>query len=200
MIYFMDMFGTAVFAISGALTAAHKKMDLFGMIVVGLVTAVGGGTLRDIMLNQSVFWLSDSLYIIVSASAALLVFFLPQVIARQSGFLLVADAIGLAVFTVIGAAKAESCGASNIVVIIMGISTGAVGGVIRDLICNEIPLILRREIYATACLLGGIVFVILSHIGAQKNLIFFASASTVLLIRLTAIYFHLSLPSVEKNN
>jgi uncharacterized membrane protein YeiH len=196
LIYQLDLIGTAVFASAGVLSAGGKRMDLFGVVVVARVSALGGGTLRDVILNANpVFWVSDPLYLYVAGLAALGTFYAATHVSRiPPGIFLVADAMGLAVFTIIGANKAFDFGAPYIVVVIMGIMTGVAGGIMRDMLCAEIPLVLRREIYATACLVGGVMFVVLAHLHAPPSLLIPLPAATVLAVRLAAIYWQLSLP------
>lgn len=196
MIYQLDLIGTAVFATAGVLSAGGKRMDLFGVVVVAMVSALGGGTLRDVILDANpVFWVNDPLYLYVAGLAALVTFYAATHVNRiPPAIFLVADAMGLAVFTIIGAHKALDFGAPYIVVVIMGIMTGVAGGIMRDMLCAEIPLVLRREIYATACLVGGVLFVILAHFNVPQSLLIPLPAAAVLAVRLAAIYWQLSLP------
>lgn len=195
MIYLLDLFGVIVFAVAGSLAAGKKHMDLFGVIVVALATALGGGTLRDLVLGiHPVFWISDPTYIYVGSAAALLTFVLARFITFFDKALPVADAFGLAVFTVIGAQKAMGLGAPPVICVIMGVMTGVAGGMIRDLLSGEIPLILRAEIYATASLCGASVFVGLSPFLANMYFNVYASVLVTLAIRLAAIRWNLSLP------
>ncbi len=194
-LYSLDLFGVAVFAVSGALTAGRKSMDLFGVVVVAVITAIGGGTVRDLLLdNRPIFWIEDATYlvvILVAAGATLVYgrFFTPP---RSS--LLVADAFGLALFTFIGARTAYAAGAPDLIVVSMGTITGAAGGVMRDVLCAEVPLILRREIYATASIAGGIVYVLLRQVSPDGLFVGLLTAATVFLVRLAAIRFDLHVP------
>ncbi|HEV8045100.1 MAG TPA: trimeric intracellular cation channel family protein [Rubrobacter sp.] len=195
MIYVLDLFGVAVFAVSGALTAGRKSMDLFGVIVVAVITAIGGGTVRDLLLDRRpIFWIEDPTYLVVilAATAATILhgrFFTPP---RAS--LLVADAFGLALFTFIGAQAAYEAGVPNLIVVVMGAITGAAGGVMRDVLCAEVPLILRREIYATASVAGAVVFVLLQSIGAGGLIVALIPIATAFVLRLAAIRFDLHVP------
>ncbi len=195
-IYLLDLFGVIVFAMTGALTAGRKHMDIFGVIVVAIVTALGGGTLRDLALGQgSVFWVSNSIYVLVAAGAGLFTFAFSRVVKKTGVVLLALDAFGLAVFTVIGCQKAvEAQIGSGVIVVIMGMMTGVAGGIIRDILCGEIPLVLRREIYATASLLGGLVFVGLWKMGIGGIESIAIAGAVVLGVRLSAIHWQLSLP------
>ncbi len=195
MIYELDLFGTAVFAATGALAAGRKHMDIFGVVVVGLVTALGGGTARDLVLGVGpVFWVRDAAYIGVAVCAALATLVLARFVRMHDRSLLVADAFGLAVFTAIGAQKAFAAGAAGAIAVIMGVMTGVVGGMVRDVLCGEIPLILRKEIYATASLAGGTAFVLLRSGGAERLPATAAAVVVVLIVRLAAIHWRLALP------
>ena len=194
--YAFDLFGVAVFAISGALVAGRKSMDLFGVLVIAIVTSLGGGTLRDTILdNHPVVWIRDDLYILVAVLAALgtIVWVRLTRPIHETG-LLVADAFGLAIFTVIGTQVALAQSVPISAAVIMVVMTGVAGGVIRDIICNEIPLIFHREIYATACIVGSLVYIVLSRLETPADLDVAIAVSTVLAIRLAAIRWHLELP------
>lgn len=194
MIYLLDLFGVAVFSVTGSLSAGKKHLDLFGVVVVALATALGGGTLRDLILGSRVFWINDNFYIVVVLAAALITFVLARSVLSLSGILKIADAFGLAVFTVIGAQKALSFGASPAISIIMGVMTGVAGGMVRDVLSGEIPFILRTEIYATASLCGALVFVALSALSVAENTAIATAVIIVLALRLAAIKWQLSLP------
>jgi uncharacterized membrane protein YeiH len=197
-VYALDLFGVAVFAVSGALAAGRKGMDLFGVMVVSAVTAVGGGTLRDVLLdNQPLFWVRDVNYLLVAFVAAALTLAYVRAFRPPRGSLLVADAFGLAVFTFIGAQTAYAAGVSNLIVVLMGTITGAAGGVMRDVLCAEVPLILRREVYATAAIAGATVYVILEEIGAGGPIVAVLPVTTVFLLRLAAIRFDLHVPRFD---
>lgn len=204
MLHIVDLLGIAIFAITGAITAGQKRMDIFGIVVVATVTAVGGGTCRDLVLGIPVFWVSDPLYIIVSVLAALATFVYVYFRKPPLNLLLFGDAFGLAIFTIIGCQKASDTGTSILVLLVMGVMTGVTGGMIRDVLCGEIPLILRREIYATASLSGGVTFVVLDRLGVKDWLVAIFSILTVLAVRLISLHWHLSLPvykdSVEKHH
>jgi len=195
-LYVLDLFGVVVFAVTGALAAGRKRMDVFGMTVLALATALGGGTARDLVLGaQPVFWVADPLYVAVGASAALLTFTVARLWRLPPRLLLVGDAFGLAVFTVIGAGKALAMDVSPLICILMGVMTGTVGGMIRDILSGEIPLILRREIYATASLSGAVVYVVLAVFVPHTWIAAAAGVAVVLAMRLAAIRWDLSLPT-----
>jgi uncharacterized membrane protein YeiH len=194
-IYLLDLFGVAVFTISGALAAGRKHMDIFGVIVLGLVTALGGGTLRDILLgNGTVFWIENRFYLLVVFVTAVVTFFAVRILTIPRRGLLISDAVGLAVFTLIGASKTLQLVNSDIIAVLMGMITGVAGGMIRDVLSAEVPLILRKEIYATAALCGGLIYVVLYHLDYPEILCMIFSVSVTLIIRLAAIHWSLSLP------
>ncbi len=194
-LYVLDLFGVAVFAVSGALTAGRKSMDLFGVVVVAVVTAIGGGTVRDVLLDKRpIFWIENPTYLVVilAATAATLVygrFFTPPRIS-----LLVADAFGLALFTFIGARTAYEAGVPGFIVVVMATITGAAGGVMRDILCAEVPLILRRDIYATAAIAGAAVYLLLKQTDVSGSIVALLPIATVFALRLTAIRLDLQVP------
>ncbi len=196
-IYAADLFGTVVFAISGALAAGRLRMDPFGVLVLAGVTAVGGGTVRDAILGATpVFWITDPTYIWLIAITAALVMLLVRCPRRLSGkWFQVADAFGLAVFTVIGAQKALRFGADPVIAVMMGTMTGVMGGMIRDILCREVPLVLRTEIYATACIVGGVIYT--GALALDLALVPAALLAMVgtLALRLVGIFTGLSLPA-----
>ena len=196
MIYLLDMFGVAVFAISGALTAGRKGMDLFGIVVVAIVTAVGGGTLRDVLLDRQAFWISDPTYLLATLTGATAIMVYVRFFRPPEGSLLVADAFGLSLFTITGAQTAELSGVPAPIVVVMGVMTGVVGGALRDLLCAEVPLVLRKEIYATAALAGATVFVVLTRFEVPGTFAVPASMALIFALRIAAIRYDLNAPSV----
>lgn len=194
-VYALDLFGTAVFAVSGALAAGRKQMDFFGAAVLAVVTAVGGGTFRDLVLGRTpVFWVGDAAYIVLAVGAGIAAFFVARYARYLRGLLAVADAVGLATFTVIGTRIAMDEGATPVIAVMMGIMTGVLGGMVRDLLAGEIPLVLRREIYATASLIGALVYVVLATNWGHSPIIVVSAALVTLGIRLVALRWHLTLP------
>jgi uncharacterized membrane protein YeiH len=194
-LYLLDLFGVGVFAVSGALTAGRKSMDLFGVIVVAVITAIGGGTVRDVLLDKRpIFWIEDPTYLIVILAATGATILYGRFLRPPQISLLVADAFGLAVFTFIGAQTAYIAGVPYLIVVVMGAITGSAGGIMRDVLCAEVPLILRREIYATASVAGAIVFVLLQETGASGPLMPLLPISTTFFLRLAAIQFDLHVP------
>ncbi|MHC4727392.1 MAG: trimeric intracellular cation channel family protein [Planctomycetota bacterium] len=195
LLYAMDLFGIAVFAITGSLAAGKKHMDLFGVVVLATVTAVGGGTLRDLVLGVSpVFWVSAPIYLLVAVATAIVTFFLVRFYGLPLKLLSVADAFGLAVFTVLGTQKALDMDISPGIAVVMGVMSGVFGGMIRDVLSGEIPLILRREIYATASLCGAVTFCVVSYAQQNQSLAAIASVIVTLTLRLSAIKWEMSLP------
>ncbi|MFT7052546.1 MAG: putative membrane protein YeiH [Psychromonas sp.] len=195
-IYIADMIGVTSCAVSGVLVATRLRMDPFGIIVLAGVTGIGGGTLRDMMMGATpVFWIVDNNYIYVILMTALLtVFWLKHIHRAPPYLLLILDAFGLAIFTIVGAQKALALGFSGPVAIGMGCITGVVGGMIRDLLSGQIPFVLQKEIYATASILGGVLFVLCSYFEFTPILAMIIAISGTLSLRLSAIYWHLSLP------
>jgi len=183
-IYFLDLFGTLVFAISGVLTSIEKKFDIVGSLVIGFVTAVGGGTLRDILIGKfPVSWLMDRNYILAVIMGCILSYLFKSKISKWRKSMFIFDTIGIGLFTILGIETSASLGLSSEVCLIMGVVSAVFGGVIRDVLTNEIPLIFRKEIYATACLAGGIVYLLLSRITNIEEIAIAISMLTVMLIR-----------------
>ncbi|MGE0623905.1 MAG: trimeric intracellular cation channel family protein [Pseudomonadales bacterium] len=194
MLTWLDFFGVFVFAVSGALAADRRGMDLFGFIVIALLPAVGGGTVRDIVLGAPVFWVQDPTYLWLIVAAALLTFGAARQIQRVERWLLWADAVGLSVFCVAGAAKAFALTGSPVISVAMGVVTAVLGGIIRDTVCNEIPLVLRQDIYATAAFAGALCLILLSGAGVPQSIALWAGAGTCFLVRASALIWGWSLP------
>ncbi|WP_298720813.1 TRIC cation channel family protein [uncultured Oceanisphaera sp.] len=199
--YWSDLFGTAVFAFSGVLVAGRLRMDGFGVIVLAAVTAIGGGTIRDLIIGaEQVFWTADTLYLWVILVTALLGQYIAQLPRRLPWYILpLADAFGLAIFTIIGADKALSYGTSGMVAVVMGVITGVAGGMIRDVLAREVPMVLQREIYATACILGGVLYTCSLAIGITPLLATLLGMLGTFILRVAAIRWHLSLPAFSLN-
>ncbi len=190
----IDHLGTFAFAISGIRLAATAKFDWFGAYIVGLATAIGGGTTRDIFLGVTPFWMQQESYLIVTAVAFLTVLLFESYILHMNKTLFLFDAIGLGLFTVVGIEKTLDNGFPFWVAIIMGMVTGAVGGVIRDVLINETPLIFRKDVYAMACIIGGIVFFICQQIGILAAFSASIAALSVIIIRVLAVTYHMHIP------
>lgn len=201
MIYWLDLFGIAVFACSGALAAGLRRMDLFGVVVLAFVTAVGGGTLRDLVLGDSpVFWVRDPLYVWVAVGAGLTTFAAAHLRRIEPGLLVIADAFGLAVFTVAGTRIGLDQAGPGVIAAMTGVMSAVVGGIVRDVLVNRVPLILRREIYASAALLGAVVLQVLDALGMQTALSAAIAGTMTLLLRLAAVRWQLHLPSFPRRN
>lgn len=190
----IEILGTISFAISGIRLAAAKRFDWFGAYVIGLVTAIGGGTLRDLLIGEKVFWMITPLYLAVTGLSLLTVIVFRQALVKGMRTLFLFDAIGLALFVVIGMEKTLSAGFDMWVAIVMGIITGSFGGVVRDILIGDVPLFFRKDIYATACLAGGIIYWLVSLL--QLNPLFpqIACAVVVVGLRIAASYFRWALP------
>jgi uncharacterized membrane protein YeiH len=189
------LLGVAVFAVSGALAAGRARLDLFGVAVIATITAIGGGTLRDLLLNRHpIFWIRDPVYLAVIVVAALMTVAYLHAYSLPSHALVVADALGLGLFAITGAQIAEAAGLSPIIVVLMGTMTGVAGGVLRDLLTAQVPLILREEIYATAAIVGISIYLLLQWLGTTRPWAFGAGLSAVVVLRLLAIVWRIQLP------
>ena len=196
-INFVDYAGTFAFAISGIRLASAKRFDWFGAYVVGLVTAIGGGTTRDILLDVTPFWMQQPSYLIITGIALLCVIAFGRQLIRLNNTFFIFDAIGLGLFVVVGIERSIQAGFPFWVSIIMGMITGSVGGIMRDILINEVPLIFRKDIFALACVLGGIVFYVCSEFGLPSEITQILSATSVILMRIIAVRFHLGLPALK---
>jgi len=199
--YTLDLLGTLAFAISGALVAIAKRLDPFGVFIVAFTTAVGGGTLRDVLIGRTpVVWMTDLNYIYVIGLAVVLAIVFRKNWKKLSKSLFLFDTIGLGVFTIIGTKIGIIANLHPIICIALGTISASFGGVIRDILCNEIPVIFRKEIYATACIIGASAFILLSEIPLNKDLNSMITVGLVILIRLIAVKYKLSLPTFYHNN
>lgn len=196
----IDYIGTFAFAISGIRLASAKRFDWFGAYVVGFVTAVGGGTIRDLLLDVTPFWMLQSSYLIVTALALGFVILFGRYVIRLNNTFFIFDAIGLGLFAVVGIEKSITYGYPMWVGLIMGTLTGAAGGVLRDTLINEVPLIFRKEIYALACVFGGLVYYLCLYFGLNSTLTQIIGAVSVILIRILAVKYHISLPNLKGEN
>lgn len=198
-IYFCDLFGTLVFAISGILIATEKKFDLIGAIIIGIVTAVGGGTLRDVLIGETpVGWMKDLNYLYVIFSAIPICFFFQKTIQKLQKGIFLFDTIGIGLFTILGLQKTLGVGLSPLVGVMMGTVSAVFGGVIRDVLTNEIPLIFRKEIYASACVAGALVYLVLDYFVAASFYNLPAAILVVILIRYLAVMRNWGLPFEPK--
>jgi uncharacterized membrane protein YeiH len=196
LLHILDLVGVGVFAVSGALAAGRKRLDLLGVVVLALVTAIGGGTIRDVLLDRHpLFWLVDPAYLVVIVGAALGTVAYARFWPAPEVALLVADALGLALFSVAGAQVAESAGVGAAGGIVLGTITGAAGGVVRDVLSAEVPLVLRRgNLYASAAIAGTAVYFALQTLGVERVAATVVGMAVVALLRLAAIWWRLQLP------
>lgn len=193
----IEFVGTFAFALSGIRLASAKHFDVFGAWIVGMATAIGGGTLRDIMLGVNPFWMMNEIYFIWCAIAVLFVHVFAKYLVKQENTWFIFDTIGLALFNVVGIEKTLQMGFPLWTAITMGSVTGAAGGVIRDVLINEVPLIFRKEIYALACVAGGIVYSILHTVHCDPSTNALLSSVVVIAVRCLAVKFHWHLPIVR---
>jgi len=199
----LDLIGTFAFAVSGALTAMHKKLDVFGIFIIGFVTAIGGGTLRDILIgNTPVIWMEQTYYIYLIGIAVILAILFRRYLAHLSRSLFLFDTIGLGIFTIIGVEAGIRAELDPIICIALGAMTGCFGGVMRDTLCNMVPVIFLKEIYATASIAGGVLYIVLFNLDLNSDVIYISTAGLIIIIRLLVVKFRVSLPSfyVVENN
>ncbi|MBD0778949.1 trimeric intracellular cation channel family protein [Maribacter sp. ANRC-HE7] len=195
----IDILGAAAFAISGVLVAMEKKLDLFGVLIIAFVTATGGGTLRDVLIgNKPVFWMLNPIYLFTILGAVILaILFVNQLkFLRKTLFLF--DTIGIGLFTMVGIEKGLEAELAPPICIILGTITASFGGVIRDILCNEIPVIFQKEIYATACILGGVSYFLLAMTPIDSAYSYIVAIMIVIVFRLLAVKFHIALPNIYK--
>lgn len=198
MFHFLDIIGTMAFAMSGALTAMSKKLDPFGVFIIAFVTAVGGGTLRDVLIGRTpVGWMLDLKYVYVIFIGFVLAIIFRKKLDKLRKSLFLFDTIGLGVFTLIGLEKGLEIGLHPVICVALGTMTACFGGVIRDILCNEIPVIFRREIYATLCIVGGVLFFILRTMNLENDVLYLLSSSIIISLRLMAVKFKWYLPAFE---
>lgn len=196
LLYAIELFGVAVFAMAGAIEAARNRFDLFGVLVLAFVSALGGGTLRDLLLNVApLAWIKDLTLAYVALGSGVAMFVLAKFVRIPFKAMLYADAIGLAAFTVSGTQAAIALELPLLIVVMMGMASGIFGGILRDIMANEIPLIFRRDVYATASLSGALFVAISQHLGLAMGIAIIAGFSVTLIIRFAAIHWQLSLPA-----
>lgn len=194
-IIWLDYIGTMVFAISGVLTAGSKRLDLFGALFIGVVTAIGGGTIRDLLLGVTpVTWLQGYGYLIAIGTGFLITFLFKRWVAKLRTTLFLFDTIGIGIFTIIGLEKALNLGVNPAVAVIMGMTSAVVGGVVRDTLTNEVPLIFHKEIYATACITGALFYLGFRWVGLTQSINEILTVCIIIAIRLLSIRYNISLP------
>ena len=199
----LDLTGTFAFAVSGIRLAYGKQIDWFGAYLIGLATAIGGGTVRDLLLDVTPFWMLDSKYFLTTGVALLATLLFKDKIFRLGSTLFLFDAIGLGLVTIVGISKSLQADLPFWVCIVMGAITGSMGGLIRDVLLNEVPLLLRRDIYALACITGGVVYFICIYFNLATSVTELIAASIVILVRVIAVKFHIHLPvlkSIQNND
>ena len=198
LIYTLDILGTFAFAISGALVASEKNFDLFGVLIIAFVTAVGGGMLRDVLINaHPINWIGDLNYVWTILAAVITTILFKSKILPLSKTLFLSDTIGLGVFTLLGLQKGLAYNLHPIIALIMGMISAVFGGVLRDILTNKVPLIFEKEIYASACLVGGVLYLSLDYFEVNQNVSFVFAATIIFTIRLVAVKFHLQLPKIK---
>ncbi|ALM48283.1 hypothetical protein AMR72_04840 [Flavobacterium psychrophilum] len=199
MFYLLDIFGTMAFAMSGALTAMSKKMDPFGVLVIAFVTSVGGGTLRDVLIGRTpVGWMRDLNYVYLIMTGFVIALIFRKKLDKLRVSLFLFDTIGLGVFTLIGLEKGIATGLHPVICIALGTITACFGGVLRDILCNDIPVIFRKEIYATICIIGGCFFFLLKQWNVQQDVLYLATSGIIIIIRLLAVNYKWSMPVIER--
>jgi uncharacterized membrane protein YeiH len=190
------MAAVAVSALTGVLDTSRKNMDLIGALLVGVATALGGGTIRDLLLDRNVFWVVDQTYLIAALGTGLVTFFLARTWPVPPRLFLIPDAVGLALFTIVGTQVSLQWHAPWLVASLMGVITGIVGGVLRDILCNDVPTVfLKGELYATAAWLGALAMIAMQEIGISSVLASWLAMAIVLILRLLAMRFHITLPA-----
>ncbi|ADX68567.1 trimeric intracellular cation channel family protein [Weeksella virosa] len=199
--YYFEIFGIFFYGISGALAADEKSgKDWFGVTFTAFVTAIGGGTIRDVLLGSfPISWIKDvNMLYAVMLGIIMAALFYKFFLKLRKTFMLF-DTLGIALFTIVGVEKALNLGVSPIVAIIMGMFTAIMGGVIRDMMINEIPVVFRKEIYASACLMGAIIYVILEFFDISRNITFFVSGGVIVVIRMLAVQYNLTVPKFTRH-
>lgn len=199
LLYWIGLAAVAVNALTGVLDAGRKQMDLVGVVMVGCATALGGGTIRDMLLDRPVFWISDQTYLIVALATTVVVFFAVRGLKLPPRLFLIPDAIGLALFTIVGTQIALAWQAPWLVASLLGVITGVIGGVLRDVLCNQVPLIfVRGELYASAAWLGALGMIGLQALDVSSVVAAWCGMAIVLLARLLAMAFRISLPTYSE--
>jgi uncharacterized membrane protein YeiH len=207
LLHYLFIMGICVEAITGALAAGRKKMDFFGVMLIACIAALGGGTVRDALFNTyPLTWVLHPEYLLYTSLCAFLTIFIAHSLIKIMKIFLILDALGLSTFVIIGTLKALNHGLSPSIAIISGMVTGICGGMLRDILCNDIPLVLRKELYAVIALLGALLFIILSQLHFPQNINILVTLFSIFITRLLAIFFHIEIPvfdyseSIKKRN
>jgi|TARA_R110002074_G_scaffold223009_1_gene393907 uncharacterized membrane protein YeiH len=200
MFYFIiDILGTIAFAISGVLVAMDKKLDVFGVLIIAFVTAVGGGTLRDLLIGiKPVGWLNAPMHLLIIVITVILAILFVKQLKYIKKSLFLFDTIGIGLYTMVGIEKGLAANLSPVMCIALGTITACFGGVVRDILCNEIPVIFRKEIYATVCILGGLVYFLLIQFPIDNTISYSMAILTIIIMRVLAVRFKISLPNIYK--
>jgi uncharacterized membrane protein YeiH len=194
--HILDILGVLAFAISGSLVAMRKKLDPFGVFIIAFATSVGGGTLRDVLIGaHPVFWMKNTEYIFLILGAYLFAIFFRKKLKYLNKSLFLFDTIGLSLYTIMGTEIGLKANFHPIIIVSIATMSASFGGVVRDILCNEIPVIFRKEIYATASVVGSCLFITLDYFNFNANIIYISTSIIIIIIRLTAVIFHLSLPT-----
>ncbi|VAW91166.1 Predicted membrane protein [hydrothermal vent metagenome] len=193
-LYWITLLAVMVSSASGILKAGFKQFDLFGVIIIAVATGLGGGSLRDVLLDRDVFWISDQIFFIVSMVSAVIVFVAARFIKVSPKYFLVADAAGLATFGVAGTLVALMAGAPALIASFMGVMTGTMGGIFRDVLCNETPVVFLSPLYATVSWIGSLLFIVLLHFEQDITVAAIICGVSIFITRLLAIYYNISLP------
>ncbi|MDR1850436.1 MAG: trimeric intracellular cation channel family protein [Zoogloeaceae bacterium] len=197
LLYVLGIAASVVCGATGVLEAARKQIDLFGAITAGIAASLGGGTVRDLLLDRPVFWIADETYLVATIIAAVATFFVARLRAIPAKFFLLPDAMGLALFTVVGTQVGLQFQTPWLVASLMGVITGVFGGLLRDVLTNEVPLVFTSELYATAAWLGAIAMIVMQELGISPAASSFGGMAVVILIRLAAIHWHITLPYIR---
>ena len=193
----LDILGAVAFALSGALLAMHKRLDPFGVFIIACATSAGGGTVRDILIDRHpVFWMNNMNYVYAILAGVIIAILFRKKLKYLSKSLFLFDTIGLGLYTIVGTEIGITANFHPIICIALGTMSASFGGVIRDILCNKIPIIFKKEIYATASIIGGIAFLILSHYKIDSNISYITTSLIVIFIRLIAVRFKLQLPTI----
>ncbi|CAM2808640.1 inner membrane protein [Legionella steigerwaltii] len=195
LLHYLFIIGICVEAITGALAAGRKKMDFFGVMLIASITALGGGTVRDALFNTyPLTWVTHPEYLLYTSLCAFLTIFIAHSLIRIMKIFLILDALGLSTFVIIGTQKALHHGLSPSIAIISGMITGICGGMLRDILCNDIPLVLRKELYAVIALAGALLFIVLDYFHTPENINIIVTLVSIFTARLLAIFFHIEIP------
>jgi len=193
-LYWITLLAVIVSSASGVLKAGIKQFDLFGVIIIAITTGLGGGSLRDMLLDREVFWIYDQIFFIASLASAVAVFFIARLASISTRYFLVADAAGLATFAIAGTLVALMAGAPPLIASFMGVMTGTMGGILRDVLCNEQPVVFLSPLYATVSWAGSLIFIGLLNMDVDITISAIFAGAGIFISRLLAIYFNISLP------